>query len=63
MKFKYNLRQKSLDDFFMLVGSVANCNCLCNKEKGEYYRRNILLSCSLFVTPQGFKPWTFRTGI
>ena len=22
MKFKYNLRQKSLDDFFMLVGNV-----------------------------------------
>ena len=35
MKFKYNLRQKSLDDFFMLVGSVVNC--LCNKERGEYY--------------------------
>jgi hypothetical protein len=37
MKFKYNLRQKSLDDFFMLVGSVANCDCFCSKERGEYY--------------------------
>ncbi len=33
MKFKYNLRQKSLGDFFMLVGSVANCDCFVVKKE------------------------------